>query len=197
MNERRRDHIANFDTDIALICPPSASTALTTALNTNPLLTSLPLPRPYVVAPKDLELTTGTAEILRFAEVRDLIQNDFLVLPCDLVCELGGDKLLQAWMVKAASLTEMLGATGFANGPLPRPSGGLGVWFDTKSNIAVKNEETDFVATTSLPPDVVNEAKGSLFSSLSQLVYAMPTDSLNDLIEEKKGLPIRHRLLKE
>jgi translation initiation factor eIF-2B subunit gamma len=156
----------------------------------------LPLPRPDVLAPKDLDYNTGTADILRLEEVRSLITSDFLVLPCDLVCELGGEKLLQAWMVKSASLTEVLGASGLTNGRHIVHSGGLGVWYDSKANTPIKKEETDFIATAPAPPSLVASPKDSLVHKLSKLVYSMPTDSLNDLTEERKGLPIRHGLLK-
>ncbi|KAH7320870.1 hypothetical protein B0I35DRAFT_427998 [Stachybotrys elegans] len=183
-------------TNITLICPPSASVAIESAMNTNPFLTGLPLPRPDILAPADLDQNTGTAEILRLPEVRQLVTGDFLVLPCDLVCELGADKLLQAWMVKSASLTDLLDISSFNNGRLTPHSGGLGVWYDTKTTPIVKGEETDFIATSPLAPSAVSPPKGSLIPNLSELVYSMPTDSLNDLTEEKKGLPIRHGLLK-
>ncbi|KAF4977557.1 hypothetical protein FZEAL_5928 [Fusarium zealandicum] len=183
-------------TSITLICPPTASAAITTALNTNPFLTALPLPRPDILSPADLDQNTGTADILRLPEIRELIDGDFVVLPCDLVCELGGEKLLQSWMVKSASLTDLLGTARLSNGHRSLHSGGLGVWYDTKSTAPVKRENTDFIATAPLPASAVTPPKGSLFSNLSKLVYSMPTDSLNDLTEDKKGLPFRHGLLR-
>lgn len=165
-------------------------------MNTNIFLTSLPLPRPDILAPEGLDYNTGTAEVLRLPEVRELVTGDFVVLPCDLVCELGGEKLMQAWMVKTASLTDLLGTTQLSNGHQSLHSGGLGVWYNTKATAAVKKETTDFAATTPLPSTAVSTPKGSLFSSLSKLVYSMPTDSLNDLTEEKKGFPVRHGLLR-
>ncbi|KAI5458146.1 hypothetical protein BGZ63DRAFT_407447 [Mariannaea sp. PMI_226] len=181
---------------ITLICPPSASAAITTALKTNPFLTTLPLPRPDILAPADLDQNTGTADILRLPEVRELVTGDFIVLPCDLVCELGGEKLVQSWMVKSASLTDLLETPRLSNGHRSLHSGGLGVWYDTKTTTPVKGENTDFVATAPLPSSPVTRSKGSLFESLSEVVYSMPTDSLNDLTEEKKGLPLRHGLLR-
>ncbi|KAH6885751.1 nucleotide-diphospho-sugar transferase [Thelonectria olida] len=183
-------------TSITLICPPTASEAITTALNTNPFLTSLPLPRPDILAPADLNQNTGTADILRLPQVRELVTGDFIVLPCDLVCELGGEKLIQSWMVKSASLTDLLSTGRLSNGHRSVHSGGLGVWYNTKATTPVKGENTDFVATTPLPPSHAIAPKGSLFESLSEVVYSMPTDSLNDLTEERKGLPLRHGLLR-
>lgn len=138
----------------------------------------------------------GTAEILRLPEIRELITSDFVILPCDLVCELEGDKLLQAWQVQSASLTEMLGTKRFANGQQARYSGGLGVWYDTKANTPIKKEETDFIATAPLAPSPTSSLKGSLSSDVSKLVYSMPTDSLKDSMEERKGLALRHGLLR-
>jgi len=116
-----------------------------------------------------------------------------LVLPCDLVCELGADKLLQAWMVKSASLDDLVGDPG-SHGPR---SGGMGVWYQTKTPIPIKGEETDFVATVPLPSSSVLPPKGSLLPHMQKVVYSTPTDSLKDLLEEKKGFPTRHGLLRQ
>ncbi|KAI0384715.1 nucleotide-diphospho-sugar transferase [Hypomontagnella monticulosa] len=178
-------------TNITLICPPSASDAITTALNTNPFLTALPHPRPDLVAPHGLDQNTGTAEILRLPEIRELITSDFIVLPCDLVCELGGDRLLQAWMVKAASLPDLL-----SDGEPPYCNGGLGVWYETKTTPPIKGEETDFIVTAPMSMPPVPTSKDSLLPHLSYLTYSMPKDSLNDLVDQKKSFPIRHGLLR-
>ncbi|KAH6613309.1 nucleotide-diphospho-sugar transferase [Chaetomium tenue] len=180
-------------TNITLVCPPSAAEAITTALKTNPFLTSLPFPRPDLLAPKDLDQNTGTAEILRLPELQAVVTSDFVVLPCDLVCELGADKLLQAWMVKSASLEDLVGDSP-SGGPR---SGGLGVYYQTKTATPIKGEETDFVATIPLPPTSVLPPKGSLFPDMAKVVYSMPTDSLKDVVEEKKGFPVRHGLLRQ
>ncbi|KAK0386377.1 hypothetical protein NLU13_6214 [Sarocladium strictum] len=183
-------------TDITLICPPSAYEAINTGMNTNPSLTALPLPRPDILAPKDLDYNTGTAHLLRLPEVTKLIRGDFVVLPCDLVCELGGHQLLQAWMVKGASLTQMLQASAFTNGKQSSYSGGLGVWYDTKSSVPLKGEETDFVATAPLQQSPGLEPRDSLLPNLSKLVLSMPTDSLNDTMEDKGSMSIRHGLIR-
>ncbi|KAH9896353.1 nucleotide-diphospho-sugar transferase [Xylariomycetidae sp. FL2044] len=179
-------------TNITLICPPSASEAITTALNINPFLTSLPHPHPDLVAPRDLDQNTGTAELLRLPEVRKVVTSDFVILPCDLVCELGGDKLLQAWMVRAASLPDLLGTD-----QPPYSTGGLGVWYETKTSQPIKGEETDFIATSPLSAPLASISEDSILKSLSQLVYSMPTDSLNDLTDAKNALPIRLGLLRK
>lgn len=183
--------------DITLICPPSALQAIKTALNTDPFLTALPLPRPDVLAPHGLDQNTGTAAILRLPEIKQLITSDFLVLPCDLVCEVPGEKFLQAWMTTAASLSYVLGDKRLAeDDKAPLFNGGLGVWYDTKTANPIKGEETDFIATTPLPAVTAIPQKGSLLPHVSKLVYSMPTSSLSDLMEERAGLPIRHGLIR-
>ncbi|CAK7275140.1 Translation initiation factor eIF-2B subunit gamma [Sporothrix epigloea] len=209
-------------TDITLICPATASDAIKAALSTNPFLTSLPAPS--VLAPSDLDQTTGTAAILRLPEVRELVTADFLVLPCDLVCGLGGEELLKAWMVQAASLADLLKEQGLGGKYLTdgsnisntsgsgkeaggshdyaTHSGGLGVWYDTRTGIPpVKGEEKDFVATVPLSsqPSSATTSKAAPQSTLSHLervVTTMPMDSLNDLTEAKNGYPTRHGLLR-
>lgn len=163
---------------------------MTTALNTNPFLTSLPHPRPDLLSPRGLDYNTGTAEILRLPEIREIVKSDLLVLPCDLVCEIGGDKLLQAWMVKATSLPDLL-----SDETTNHRSGGLGVWYETKTATPIKGEETDFLATTPMPTNLIMP-KDSILQRLSYLALSMPTDSLNDLVEEKKSFPLRHGLLR-
>lgn len=179
-------------TNITLVCPPSAAEAITTALNTNPFLTGLPHPHPDLLAPKDLDYNTGTAEILRLPELQEVITSDFIVLPCDLVCELGGDRLLQAWMVKAASLTNLLD-----DEESSAPNGGMGVWYETKTETPIKGEETDLIATSPMPPSSAPIPMDSLLPHLSYLTYSMPTDSLRDLTDEKGIFPIRHGLLRK
>ncbi|TVY94234.1 Translation initiation factor eIF-2B subunit gamma [Lachnellula willkommii] len=189
-------------TNITLITPPSSAPAITTALNTNPHLTGLPLPKPDLLAPKDLDNTTGTAEIFRLPEVRDVVKGDFIILPCDLVCELGGDALLEAWMVTQASLggstpnQNGLGHPEMAlNGEKAGRRGGMTVCYDTRGETVIKGEETDFIATTPLKAGPVPPPKSSVLSQLSNLVMSMPTDTLKDLTEKGGKLSIRHSLL--
>lgn len=74
--------------------------------------------------------------------------------------------------------------------------GGLGVWYETKGEVVIKGEETDFIATSPLEPGSVPPSKSSLLPHVSKLVYSVPTDTLNDITEEKKSLPIRHALVR-
>ncbi|KAE8446272.1 hypothetical protein EG329_012358 [Mollisiaceae sp. DMI_Dod_QoI] len=190
-------------TNITLITPPSSAPAITAALNTNPHLTSLPLPKPTLLAPKDLEQNTGTAEIFRLPEVREAIKGDFIVLPCDLVCELGGESLLESWMIKEAGLggatgdsQEFTGPKMAIGGQKSGRRGGLGVWYETKGETFIKGEETDFIATSPIELGPVPPSKSSLLGHVSKLVYSMPTDTLNDITEEKKSLPVRHSMIR-
>ncbi|KAF7957729.1 hypothetical protein EAE96_003299 [Botrytis aclada] len=188
-------------TNITLITPPSSAEAIKTALATNPHLTSLPLPKPDLLAPEELDQTTGTAQIFRLPEVRSIIKGDFIVLPCDLVCELGGESLIESWMVKEGGLG---GATGgdhegpkmALGGERGGRRGGLGVWYETKSETPIKGEETDFIAISPLAATSVPPSKSSLIPHVSNLLYSVPTDTLKDIVEDKKGLPIRHALVR-
>ena len=114
------------------------------------------------------------------------------MLPCDLVCELGGDKLLQAWMVKGASLPTLLD-----DEEASTQSGGLGVWYETKGANPIKSEESDFIATSPIAPSASPASKGSLLPHLSYLTYSLPTDSLKDVLKEEGSFPFRHGLLRK
>ncbi|KAL8931577.1 MAG: hypothetical protein Q9216_007153, partial [Gyalolechia sp. 2 TL-2023] len=171
---------------ITLITPPSSCKAIENALSRNPDLTSLPLPRPDILAPETLSQNTGTAEILRIPEVQAAINGHFMILPCDIISEIPGPSLLETWMIHAAG---MVGSSA-----LP---GGLGVWFPTKGEHAVKGEETNFLMTAELPPAAVCPPSDSLRPHLSQLVYSSTTDTLSDITESKKAFPIRHGLIRK
>ena len=172
-------------------------------MNTNPHLTGLPLPKPDLLAPADLDQNTGTAQIFRLPEVREIVKGDFIVLPCDLVCELGGETLIESWMVKEAGLggatggdLEFTGPRMAIGGEKGGRRGGLGVWYETKGETVIKGEETDFIATSPVQPGPVPPSKASLLSHVSKLVYSVPTDTLNDITEEKKSFPVRHGLIR-
>ena len=178
--------------------PPSSAKPLEAALAQNPHLTSLPHPKASVVAPEDLTDTTGTAELLRLPEVQNLITGDFLVLPCDLVCELPGESLLDAWMVQNDPLGSVVPPTTESRQGLPgKPrSCGVGVWFETKGSDAVKDAETDFIITASGKRSIATPAKNSLRPHLSKLLYASTTDTLRDKMQEKSGLLLRGGMIR-
>jgi translation initiation factor eIF-2B subunit gamma len=192
--------------DIYLVAPPESKVALETALSQNPYLTSLPSPRPTVVAPDELTDTSGTADIFRQPEVKSIITGDFVVLPCDLVSELPGLSLLQEWMVTQSGLGGVTGGIDEYTS-LPRPlaasgeklgrRGGLGLFYDTKAEDSIKDEQTDFVATVPFANPAVTPSKTSLRADISQIVYSMPADSLNDRLEDNKGFVVRHTLLRK
>jgi len=78
--------------------------------------------------------------------------------------------------------------------------GGLSVWYQTKDGelgVGVKNEETDFLATTELAAPTVPPHAKSLRPFLGNVVMSMPTANLKDVIEEKKSLQIRYALLRK
>ncbi|KAL8956548.1 MAG: hypothetical protein Q9183_006281, partial [Haloplaca sp. 2 TL-2023] len=129
---------------------------------------------------------TGTADILRLPEIQAIIDTNFLVLPCDLICELPGESLLETWMVQAAGMISS-----------QTSPGGLGVWFPTQGEHAVKGEETSFLMTAKLPGATVPPHGGSLRPHLSQVVYATTTDAVNDITESKNSFPIRPGLLRK
>jgi translation initiation factor eIF-2B subunit gamma len=190
--------------DITIITPPESSEAIEAALSQNPHLTSLPSPKPDLLAPKDLTHETGTGHLFRLPEVQAAIKSDFIVLPCDIVCELDGTALADAWMIEEAGFGAASGglkengaiALGVGGEKLGR-RGGLGVWYQTKGDGSKKGEETDFIATTPLPISIVPPPADSLRRNISNLVYTVPTDTLNDITEENKTFPIRHSLIRK
>ncbi|KAK0355245.1 Translation initiation factor eIF-2B subunit gamma [Friedmanniomyces endolithicus] len=170
--------------DITLVTPADAAPPLEAVLRSHPVLTSLSGPRPEVLAPKGLEMTSGTAELLRLGEVQRVIKGDFVVLSCDFVSEVDGSRVLQQWM----GLNPSLAASSSS-----RRKGGLAVYYPTygREGISSKKDETDFVATVPLPkPNVM------LPMGIEEVVMVMPTDTLNDTLDEnKQALPIRQTLL--
>ncbi|KAL9080994.1 MAG: hypothetical protein Q9159_007458 [Coniocarpon cinnabarinum] len=182
---------------ITLIAPPECAPAIETALSQNPYLTSLPSsPRITLLSPAELDLTTGTAEIFQFAEVQSAIVSDYVVLPCDLVCEISGRALWETWTVLQPSLPDIDSARSVQKG-------GMGVWYQTKDatehGVGVKKEETDFLATTDLDDQTTVSSLCTtvpLRSRIREVALAMPTDSLQDQLSEKEHLRIRSALFR-
>ncbi|QIW98019.1 hypothetical protein AMS68_003537 [Peltaster fructicola] len=178
-------------TDITLITPPESAAALESALKINPALTSLPSPKPEILAPEDVTLTTGTAEILRSKRVQDCITSDFVVLPCDLISELDGSRVIEQWL--SLNLFSPDSASSASS------KGGLAIYYPTQGleGISMKKDETDFMATAPLVRPTVPPPSGSLRSNVETLLLNMPTDTLKDTLDETqdKSLRLRQALL--
>lgn len=163
----------------------------------NPHLTSLPSPRPTLLVPDDVTLTTGTAEIFRAKEVQDRIIGDFIVLPCDLLSELSGTSLLECYMT-------FHGAVGGSSANVPTTSqsarnGALGVWYETQdieNGIGVKKEETDFLAVAPLSTHYPSFSTSSIPSRIQNAVLAMPSTTLSDVLTDTGALRLRPSLLR-
>ncbi|KAJ5578751.1 eukaryotic translation initiation factor subunit eIF2B-gamma [Penicillium hispanicum] len=196
--------------DITLVTPPSALAPLQAALKQNPYLTSLPTPSPSIVTSQSLEMTMGTAEVLRLPEVQACIKADFIVLPCDLVCEIPGESLLEAWMVSQGALGgsstshNAQGPTSGLGGEQGGRRGGLSVYYQTQGREeSVKGEATDFVAIAPLEKDeapVVSHplnGPATLRFGLSKLVLSAPMDTIKEKMEQDKGFLVRHSLVEK
>ncbi|KKY14886.1 putative eukaryotic translation initiation factor subunit eif2b [Phaeomoniella chlamydospora] len=194
-------------TDITLVTPPESEPALSAALSQNPYLTSLPSPSATILAPADLKHEMGTAELLRLPEVQQCIKSDFFLLPCDLICDVAGETLLETWMTSMGGLggvtdgsslevfgPKMLGPGGEKGGR----RGGLSVYYPTTHREeSVKKEECDFVCTTQLDRNSAAAITGvsDTQGSIRKLVWATPMSSLEDDIEENKSWTVRSSLL--
>lgn len=196
--------------DITLITPPASKPAIAAALAQNPYLTALPSPTPDLLAPPDLDHTTPTAELLRLPEVQAAIKTDFLLLPCDLVCDVPGETFLETYLTSLGGLGGVGSMSTSDNGP---PSilgfggeksgrrGGMSVWYNTANREeSVKGEECDFMGTVRLDPQYntplskpINPEQPQ--GTLRKLVSAMPMSELKDQCEENKEWRIRQSLL--
>ena len=200
-------------TDITLITPPTSKSTIAAALAQNPHLTSLPSPSPDLLAPEDLEHTTPTAELLRLSEVQEIIKSDFLLLPCDLICDISGETFLETYLTSLGgvggagirpgseldtSKTQIGGLGGEKSGR----RGGLSIWYNTVNREeSVKGEECDFMCTAKLDPEnssplppLTSEKKTS---HMRKLVWTMPMSELWDQAEEDKSWKIRQSLLRK
>jgi len=74
---------------------------------------------PVLVSVPSTSGPLGTAEIFRIPQVYEQIKSDFVVIPCDLVCEIPFSSIAQQWM----SQSENVGGR----------KGALGVWYDMGS----------------------------------------------------------------
>jgi translation initiation factor eIF-2B subunit gamma len=196
--------------DITLITPPASKSAIAAALAQNPYLTGLPSPSPDLLAPPDLDHTTPTAELLRLPEVQAAIKSDFLLLPCDLVCDVPGETFLETYLTSLGGLGGVGSMSTSGDGP---PSilgyggeksgrrGGMSVWYNTANREeSVKGEECDFMGTVKLDPQYNTPLSKPINpdqpkATLRKLVSAMPMSELKDECEENKEWRIRQSLL--
>ncbi|KAI7518730.1 hypothetical protein KC317_g22821, partial [Hortaea werneckii] len=84
------------------------------------------------------------------------------------------------------------------NGGARREKGGMGVFYPTQGleGISTKKDETDFLATVAVDTPTVPAPAGSVRENVEEVVMCMPTDTLNDKLEEDKGvLRVRQRLI--
>ena len=202
-------------TDITLITPPASKASLATALALNPHLTSLPTPTPDVLAPRALEHTTPTAELLRLPEVQTVIKSDFVLLPCDLICDVSGETFLDTYLTTLSGLGG-IGTSSvdgyarpqleydFLGGERSGRRGGISIWYNTANREeSVKKEECDFMCTAKLDPQKsipFSTTKSSPQSgTMRKLVWTMPMSELLDQIEEDKdkSWKIRSSLLRK
>ncbi|KAJ5959360.1 uncharacterized protein N7479_006510 [Penicillium vulpinum] len=198
-------------TNITLITPALAFPPLRAALDQNPHLTSFYSHPVSVIAPKDLEMTMGTAEVLRLPEVQRCITTNFLLLPCDIICGVAGESILEAWISNQCvngDNNDSKGAhhpsrptSGYFDRQPEYRSGGLAVYYQTDNREeSIQEEATDFVAIAPLERDeapVIPPPKGPMVPrfSLSKLLMSMPMDTIKEKMKEDKGLLIRHSLV--
>ena len=186
-----------------MVTPPSSATALTAALSQDPNLTSLPHPRADVIAPAELTHTSGTAEIFRLPEIQSRILGDFIIVPCDLLCELPGESLIESWLVEQSlSGNTSSGPDGYDQtrsylGLQRARKDGLGVWYETKGDDFVKGTETDFMITGSEFEPIVRPPSSSIRTKLSKLLFTCTSDTLKDNMQEQAGLQLRTGLVRK
>lgn len=127
-----------------------------------------------------------------------------MILPCDLICEIPGESLIEAWMIQQSGLggaasnsLDYLGPKLGVGGEKGGRRGGLSVWYQTKIESSVKTTETDFIITAALPQSTVQAPETSLRPHISKLLYATSSDTLGDIIEENEAFPVRHGLIRK
>lgn len=176
----------------------------------DPHLTSFHSPSPSIIAPAGLEMNMGTAELLRLPGVQEIIKSDFLLLPCDLICDLSGESLIEAWMVTQGVICPTRSPKDRRNS-LSKKSldvrqkgreGALAVYYPTIGRPeSVKGEATDFLAVaplthdeaTVIPPANIETA--AIRSNLSKLLLSAPMATVKEKMEEQRGLLLRHSLI--
>lgn len=199
-------------TDITVVTPPASKAPIEAALAQNPDLTALPSPKPDLLAPADLEFNTPTAELLRLPEVQAVIKQDFLLLPCDLICEIPGEAFLESYLTTVAGIAGTgtdfestnalksrsrfaLGAEGSGR------RGGLSIWYNTVNREeSVKKEECDFMCTVGLDSyhkTPLQKTADLPDGRLRKLVWTTPMSEVLEEAEEDKAWKVRQSLLRK
>ena len=198
-------------TDITLVTPPTSKSTIAAALAQNPFLTSLPSPSPDLLAPADLEHTTPTAELLRLPEIQSVIKSDFLLLPCDLTCDVAGECLLESYLTSLAGLAGVSTRSESEYGSSKSHvrsyaaehngrKGGLSVWYNTANrDESVKKEECDFMCTTTLNSRNAKplSKQKTMSGHMRNLVWTLPMSELNERCEEDKAWKVRQSLMRK
>lgn len=95
-------------------------------------------------ASSPLDDNLGTADVLRVAHRNGWITSDFVVLPCDLVTDIEPEEVMRIWMVDQAGFDGDMGNRGRRSSMAGEDDGGrrggLGVWYETKGEGAVKGQ---------------------------------------------------------
>jgi translation initiation factor eIF-2B subunit gamma len=154
----------------------------------------------------------GTAELLRLPEVQACIKGDFMVLPCDLVCEVPGEEIVGGWFETQSALAgakdghpdyHPISSNLGVNGEKSGRRGGFGVWYPIKSAKENQKEDLpDFLMATRLDREKASPAcrpspqHPTVRESLCKVAYASPMDSLRDKIDRRGVLRIRKSMLK-
>ena len=141
------------------------------------------------------------------------IKSDFLLLPCDLICDVPGETFLETYLTTLGGLggvgtssgsdfdvadSKIVGLGGERSGR----RGGLSVWYNTANREeSVKTEECDFMCTAKVdlahvsPLSRSHKDSDQRLGTLRRLVWAMPMSELLDKCEEDKSWKIRQSLL--
>lgn len=109
-----------------------------------------------------------TTDLLRLPEVQAYIQSNFLLLPCDLVCDIG-ESLLEHWVLSGTRRTLDC-------------QGGLCLYY--KADVSVKDEILDLVAVASPKRTDISSTSNH---ELSKLVISMGMDTIKSKMEKEKS----------
>lgn len=177
----------------------------------DPHLTSFHSPTPSILAPIGLDMTMGTSQLLRLPDVQRVLTDNFIFLPCDLICDVSGESLIEAWMVTQSVVFPARTAKERRNSFNKKPldvretgrHGGLAVYYQTiGQKESVHGEATDFVAVAPLTHDEApvipptGQKAADVRFNLSKLLMSLPMATVKEKMEEEKGILLRHSLVR-